>query len=150
MAEERRLFSVFVKVISSSGFEVKCTVLRHDWRLTFLYIEKTWIPMQWCWSNPRCGSYPVVFVISSEEGWSQRCECCGSAGLPWRWSWPGSVGPNALCGFDSVKQIKWDLLWIFNVLVFSLKCLPVHSRAWLMWQSSGSHCTATCQTQRFY
>lgn len=25
--------------------------------------EKIWIPMQWCWSNLRCRSYPIVFLI---------------------------------------------------------------------------------------
>lgn len=29
------------RIISSSDFEVRCVALRHDLRLTFLYIEKT-------------------------------------------------------------------------------------------------------------
>lgn len=63
MVEEYRLFSVLERIISSSDFEVKYVVLRRDLGLTFLYIEKTWIPMQWCWSNLRRRSYPIVFLI---------------------------------------------------------------------------------------
>lgn len=34
-------FSVLQRIISSSDFEVRCVALRHDFGLTFLYIEKT-------------------------------------------------------------------------------------------------------------
>lgn len=104
------VLSVLQRIISSSDFKVRCAALRHDLRLTFLYIEKTWIPMQWCWSNLRCRSYPIVFLIF----WNRDGEVGGISSLStWfglLWIWCESIGLKNLYVFDFVKQIKWKLL----------------------------------------
>lgn len=77
MVKRGGFFSVLQRIISSSDFKVRCAALRHDLGLTFLYIEKTWIPMQWCWSNLRCRSYPIVFLIF----WNRDGEVGGISSL---------------------------------------------------------------------
>lgn len=93
MVEEGRFFSVLQRIISSSVFEVRCVALRHDLGLTFLYIEKTWIPMQWCWSNLRCRSYPIVFLIF----WNRDGEVGGISSLRAR---------DLVCSGSDVKALQ--------------------------------------------